>query len=69
LAVTKSGVLDAPTDRPIEAVFLLLSPTEQSSTHLQLLAKASRALQNREARRQLLRASTPQEVVAALTSS
>src|SRR5262249_29941496 len=47
LAVTKAGVLDAPTDHPIEVVFLLLSPAEESATHLQLLAKAGRALQNR----------------------
>jgi mannitol/fructose-specific phosphotransferase system IIA component (Ntr-type) len=66
LAVTKAGVLDAPTTRPIEVVFLLLSPAEQSATHLQLLAKAGRSLQNREMRRTLLHASTPREALAAL---
>jgi two-component system sensor histidine kinase KdpD len=68
LAVTRAGVLDAPTSRPIEVVFLLLSPAEQASSHLQLLAKAGRALQNRETRRALLQASTPREAMASLAA-
>jgi two-component system sensor histidine kinase KdpD len=66
LAITHAGVLDAPTEKPIEAVFLLLSPTTGANVHLQLLAKASRALQNRELRQALQSARTPAEALAAI---
>jgi len=59
LGLTKAGVLDSPTDRPIEAVFMLLSPAEGANAHLQLLAKAGRLLQSRELRRRLVNAQTP----------
>ena len=66
LGLTHAGVLDAPTDRPIEAVFLLLSPTTGANIHLQLLAKAARALQSRELRRALSIAQTPAEALEAI---
>jgi two-component system, OmpR family, sensor histidine kinase KdpD len=66
LGLTHGGVLDAPTDKPIEAVFLLLSPAGGASTHLQLLARAGRALQNRELRRALAHAKTPQQALDAI---
>src|SRR5262249_32213575 len=40
LGLTHEGVLDAPTDKPIEVVFMLLSPAAGANAHLQLLAKA-----------------------------
>jgi two-component system sensor histidine kinase KdpD len=63
LGLTHAGVLDVPTERPIEAVFLLLSPTTGANVHLQLLAKVGRALQSRDLRKALAHAKTP---VAAL---
>jgi mannitol/fructose-specific phosphotransferase system IIA component (Ntr-type) len=66
LGLTHAGILDAPTDRPIEAVFLLLSPTTGASVHLQLLAKVGRALQSRDLRRALARAATPAEALGAI---
>jgi two-component system sensor histidine kinase KdpD len=66
LGLTHAGVLDAPTEKPVEAVFLLLSPTSGANTHLQLLAKVGRALQNRELRRALDRARTPEEALEAI---
>ena len=66
LGITHGGVLDAPTDKPIEAVFLLLSPTSGANIHLQLLAKVGRALQNRELRRALLQARTSAEALEAI---
>jgi two-component system sensor histidine kinase KdpD len=66
LGLTHSGVLDAPTEKPIEAVFLLLSPASGASVHLQLLAKVGRALQNRDLRRALNKAATPDEAAAAI---
>jgi two-component system sensor histidine kinase KdpD len=59
LGLTHAGVLDAGTDVPIEAVFMLLSPSNEASTHLQMLAKAGRMLQSRELRRRLAKAKTP----------
>ena len=53
LGLTHNGVLDSPTEKPIEAVFMLLSPETGPSTHLQWLAKAGRMLQNRDLRRSL----------------
>jgi two-component system sensor histidine kinase KdpD len=59
LGLTHGGVLDAGTDKPIEAVFMLLSPVDESSTHLQLLGRAARMLQNRELRRRLAKVKSP----------
>jgi mannitol/fructose-specific phosphotransferase system IIA component (Ntr-type) len=66
LGLTHAGVLDAPTDRPVEVVFLLLSPTSGANVHLQLLAKVGRALQSRELRRALSLAKTPADALAAV---
>jgi len=66
LGITHAGVLDTTTERPIEAIFLLLSPASGASRHLQLLAKAGRALQNRELRRALQRAESPTQALAAI---
>lgn len=60
LGLTHQGVLDAPAEKPIEVVFMLLSPSNAASTHLQLLARAGRLLQSRELRRRLAKANTPQ---------
>jgi len=57
--LTHGGVLDAGTDKPIEAVFMLLSPGNEASTHLQMLARAGRMLQNRELRRRLAKVKSP----------
>jgi two-component system sensor histidine kinase KdpD len=59
LGLTHGGVLDGGTDKPIEAVFMLLSPTADASTHLQMLARAGRMLQNRELRRRLGKVKSP----------
>jgi two-component system sensor histidine kinase KdpD len=66
LGLTHAGVLDAPTEKPSEAVFLLLSPATGASVHLQLLARVGRALQSRDLRRALSSATTPQEAAEAI---
>ncbi len=53
MGLTHGGVLDSPTETPIEAVFMLLSPSAGANTHLQMLARAGRMLQSRELRRRL----------------
>jgi two-component system sensor histidine kinase KdpD len=66
IGLSHAGVLDAPTQRPIEAVFLLLSPSTGANVHLQLLARAGRALQSRDLRRLLNLAESPTEVLHAI---
>ena len=66
LGLTHAGVLDAPTEKPIEVVFLLLSPASGASVHLQLLAKVGRALQSRDLRRALLMSATPTQAAEAI---
>ena len=63
LGLTHAGVLDSPIEKPIEAIFMLLSPAEGAATHLQMLARAGRILQNRDLRRRLSRARTSEDVV------
>jgi two-component system sensor histidine kinase KdpD len=66
LGLTHAGVLDAEAEKPIEAVFLLLSPADGANVHLQLLSKVGRALQNRDLRRALQQARTPAEALSAI---
>lgn len=66
LGLTHAGVLDAPTEKPIEAIFLLLSPASGANVHLQLLAKVGRALQSRDLRKALNQARTPAEALEAI---
>jgi two-component system sensor histidine kinase KdpD len=61
LGLTHAGVLDAPTDKPIEAIFLMLTRSDGATNHLQLLAAAGRLLQNRDLRKKLRAAETPAE--------
>jgi two-component system sensor histidine kinase KdpD len=61
LGITHAGVLDAPTEKPIEAVFLMLSPADNGANHLQLLAAAGRLLQSRDLRKQLRAVEDPAE--------
>jgi two-component system sensor histidine kinase KdpD len=66
LGLTRAGVLDAPTDHPIDVVFMLLTPEDDARAHLQLLAAAGRLFQNRELRRRLAKAATADEVLATI---
>jgi two-component system sensor histidine kinase KdpD len=66
LGLTHGGVLDVPTQRPIEAIFLLLSPAAGANVHLQLLAKVGRALQSRELRKALNQAKSSTEALEAI---
>ena len=66
LGLTRAGLLDVVTEQPISAVFLLLSPSAGANVHLQLLAKAGRALQNRELRATLARVGSSEEAMEAI---
>ena len=47
LGLTKGGVLGVDVEKPVEYVFLSLSPLEKPEIQVQLLALAARTLQNR----------------------
>lgn len=66
LGLVHGGVIDVQTERPIELVFGLLSPEDNPTEHLKLLAAAARAFQDRNLRRALVAARTPLDAHTAL---
>jgi two-component system sensor histidine kinase KdpD len=69
MGLTHAGVLDAPTDKPVEVIVLLLSPTAGPASHLQLLAAAGRGLQKKDVRNSLRQARTPSDAIEILRIS
>jgi mannitol/fructose-specific phosphotransferase system IIA component (Ntr-type) len=66
LGLTRQGVLDEPTEKPVELVFLILSPAENPDEQIKILALASRASQDRHFRQNLQSCRTPEEVMTAV---
>jgi two-component system sensor histidine kinase KdpD len=66
LGLTRQGVLDEPTEKPVELVFLILSPAENPDEQIKILALASRASQDRYFRQSLQSCRTPEEVMTAI---
>jgi two-component system sensor histidine kinase KdpD len=66
LGLTKEGVSDVATDKPVEIVFLILSPAEAPDTQVKLLGLASRAAQSRHLMQALRSARTPDEALRAI---
>ena len=66
LGLTRAGVADVATDKPVQIVFLILTPLAAPNTQLQVLARASRAAQNRRLAQQLREATSPREALMAL---
>jgi len=64
LGLTRQGVVDVSTDKPITFVFLIISPLKQPNEQVQVLALASRAMQNRYLTRALNTAVDAQDVVS-----
>jgi two-component system, OmpR family, sensor histidine kinase KdpD len=69
LGLTRQGVSDEPTEKPIELVFLILSPAQTPDEQIKILALASRAAQNRHLRQRLQLCRTSEEVMAAVRGS
>jgi two-component system sensor histidine kinase KdpD len=65
LAITRRGILDATSECPIIAVFMLLSPVAGGS-HLAALAVAGRFLNDRIIRQQLMTSTNADEVMQVL---
>lgn len=68
LGMTRQGIGDMATEKPMEFIFLSLSPEEKPETQLQLLALAARNLQNRHLRQTLQSAQNVREAYLALQS-
>jgi two-component system sensor histidine kinase KdpD len=68
LGLTRGGVPDAAVEKPVEYVFLSLSPLEKPEIQVQLLALAARTLQNRQLSQALRAAADAREVQLALKS-
>jgi two-component system sensor histidine kinase KdpD len=66
LGLTRFGVSDEPREKPIELVFLILSPSDRPDEQVKILALASRAAQDRHFRQFLHSCNSPDEVMAAL---
>ncbi len=66
LGLTREGIIDVATDKPIEIVFLILSPAQTPDTQVKLLGLASRASQNRALMQALRTVRTPAEALKAI---
>jgi len=66
LGLTRQGVSDEPTEKPIEIVFLILSPAQNPDEQIKILALASRAAQSRHLRQRIQLCRTSEEVMTAV---
>ncbi len=67
LGLTRKGVSDVVTDRPIQFVFLILSPLENPDMQIRLLGLTARALKDKQLTEKLSGSRTPEEAYDALT--
>ena len=63
LGLTRQGISDVATEKPIEVVFLILSPAKTPETQVQVLGLSSRAVQSRHLLQSLRSARTHEEVI------
>jgi two-component system sensor histidine kinase KdpD len=66
LGLTKKGVTDVVTDKPIEIVFLILSPAEAPDTQVKLLGLTSRAAQSRHLIQAFRSVLTPEDALRSI---
>ncbi|MDQ1277719.1 MAG: two-component system, OmpR family, sensor histidine kinase KdpD, partial [Thermodesulfobacteriota bacterium] len=66
LGLAKKGVTDTETEKPVEFIFLTLTPLEKPEVQIQLLALAARHLQNRHLQQALQEAHNAGEAFRAL---
>lgn len=66
IGLTRGGVSDVATEKPIECVFLILSPQEDPDWQIRLLSLVSRLAQDRHFMEGLKHASSPVEVLEAI---
>ncbi len=61
LGLTHGGVFDVSTEKPIECVFLILSPLENPDIQVEILGLASRAAQDRQLMEKMMSVSRPED--------
>ena len=66
LGLTRMGISDVATEKPIKYVFLSLSPLEKPEVQLQLLSLAARTFQNRYFLKSVELANDPHQVYSAI---
>ncbi len=66
LGLPRKGVEDLTTEKPIEIIFLILSPSHSSDLQVKVLGLAARAAQNRQLLQTLRSTNTSQEVLTAI---
>jgi two-component system, OmpR family, sensor histidine kinase KdpD len=66
LGLTREGVIDVATDKPIETIFLILSPADAPDVQVRLLGLASRAAQSRHLMQKLRSVRTAEEALQAI---
>jgi mannitol/fructose-specific phosphotransferase system IIA component (Ntr-type) len=66
VGLTKLGVSDVSTEKPIDLVFLILSPAQTPDSQVQILGLASRASQNRRLLQSLRSVRTSQDAMKAI---
>lgn len=66
VGLTKRGVSDVSTEKPISLVFLILSPAETPDLQVRILGLASRAAQSRHLTQRLESAGSPEEALDAI---
>lgn len=68
LGLTRNGVSDVLTEKPIEIVFLILSPTQPPDIQIKVLGLTSRAAQNRQLLQSLKSSQTPGEMMQCIAN-
>jgi mannitol/fructose-specific phosphotransferase system IIA component (Ntr-type) len=66
LGITREGVSGVATEKPVELVFLIISPVEVPEVQVQVLGLVSRAAQNRHLFQSLKSAKKPEEALEAI---
>jgi mannitol/fructose-specific phosphotransferase system IIA component (Ntr-type) len=66
IGLTREGIIDVATEKPIEIVFLILSPAQAPDVQVKLLGLASRAAQSRALMQALRSARTTDEAMRAI---
>ena len=66
VGLTREGIADVVTEKPIECVFLILSPASRPNDMIQILAFVSKAFRDRQLMKNLRIASTADDVLSAI---
>jgi len=66
MGVTHQGVLDGPAGRPVEYIFLVLTPAKEPDSQIRLLGILARVSRNRRLSQKLQSCRTPDEILSAV---